>query len=122
MTQTIAEQIQEMPGQVLFSLARNESASPEFRKAATEILLDKGFPQANHPELILIVHDIKKERAARHEVEAIVESAIESEIPVATAVPAPSPFRASVTTASMQLETIVENADSLGDDALTGSD
>lgn len=118
--QTITEQIQEMPGQVLFSLARNESASPEFRKAATEILLDRGFPQANHPELVLIVHDIRKEREARHEVEAIVESAIEGEIP-ATA-PAPSPFRASVTTATMQLDTIVQNADSLSDDALTGSD
>lgn len=120
--QTITEQIQEMPGQVLFSLARNESASPEFRKAATEILLDRGFPQAHHPELVLIVHDIRKEREARHEVEAIVESAIEGEIPVAATVPAPSPFRASVTTASMQLDTIVQNSDALSDDALTGSE
>lgn len=121
-SQTITEQIQEMPGQVLFSLARNESATPEFRKAATAILLDKGFPQAHHPDLVLIVLDIQKEREARHEVEAIVESAIEGEIPSAAVVPAPTPFRASVTTASMQLDTIVQNAAVLASDALSESD
>ncbi len=69
-----------LPAHVLLDLARNEAASREWRKAAVELLLDKGFAQANHPELTAVVMEIKAERAARVEVEAVVESAVEKDM------------------------------------------
>ncbi len=63
------------PASTLLDIARNESASVEWRKAATELLMDNGHPQANHPELRAHVLEIKAERAAKKEVVAIVESA-----------------------------------------------
>ena len=93
--QSPSEQIAHLAESNLFDLARNESASNEFRKAAVSLLLDKGFKKAQHPELSLILAEIKKEREARGEVEAIVESAIEAPIPHSPA------LTASVTTKSL---------------------
>ena len=113
--QTVSQQIEHLPGEILFSLARNESGLPEFRKAAVKIMLDKGFKQAGHPELSLFVAEIRKEQEAEGEVEAIVEAAIEQPIP-------PGPFRASVTTKTMQAdEVIVRNPLALNEDAIAES-
>jgi len=112
--QSPSDQISHLPAEILLSLARNESGLPEFRKAAVKILIEKNYPQARHPELALIAAEIKKEREAEGEVESIVEAAIEQPIPHA------GPFRASVTTQTMQSEPIIRNARSLNDDALSG--
>lgn len=93
--QSPSEQIAHLAESNLFDLARNDSASLEFRKAAVSIMLDKGYKKAFHPELGLILADIKKERDARGEVESIVEAAIESEIPQSPA------LSASVTTKTL---------------------
>lgn len=85
-----------LPGHILFDLARNEAAPREWRKAAVELLIDKNYPQAKHPDLALLVLEIKNERTARGEVEAVVESAIEGEISHYT-----GPFKASFTTRSL---------------------
>ena len=68
------------PSSTLLDIARNESASTEMRKAATELLMDSGAHQANHPELRALVYEIRAERAAKKEVVAIVEAANEQEI------------------------------------------
>ena len=69
-----------LPSAILLDLARNEAAPREWRKAAVELLLDKGYRQANHPELMAVVMEIKAERAARVEVEAVVETAVEEDM------------------------------------------
>lgn len=86
-----------LPGNMLLDIARNESASREWRKAAVEILIDKKCPQANHPELYALVLDIKAERGAKQEVEAVVESALEEPHPET----GHGALRASVTTATL---------------------
>jgi hypothetical protein len=110
--QTAHDQIAHLPGEILFSLARNDAASPDFRKAAIELMLEKGCPQANAPELALLVSEVKRGQAAKLEVESIVESAIEQEIPN------PGPFRASVTTTSLGRPDVIRNAGKLASDAL----
>jgi hypothetical protein len=108
-----------LPGQILFDLARNESASREWRKAAVELLIDKKCPQANHAELAVLVKEIHAEREARNEVESVVETAIEEEIQSPEAHPFLSAMRASVTTKSLGLpDPIIRNASALNDDAL----
>lgn len=74
--QTRAEQLEELSGEVLRDLARNESASREVRKAAVEMLMERNHPQAKHPELSLYVMEINAEKAAKSEVQAIVESQV----------------------------------------------
>jgi len=112
--QSQVDQIAHLPGDVLLSLARNEAASSEVRKAAVKLMLEKGFPQYKHPELAVLVLELRKEGEAEAEVESIVEAAIESEIP--------SPLRASFTTASMfQDDVVVRNPDKLSDDAVVDS-
>jgi hypothetical protein len=61
--------------EVLRDLARNEAASHEWRKAAVELLLEKQHPHANHPELRELVFQIKAEKEARVEVEALAAEA-----------------------------------------------
>lgn len=119
--QSASEQISHLTSEILFSLARNESGLPEYRKAAVKLLMDKRHPKVNHPELAKIVSDIEKEREAEGEVEAIVEAAIEQPIPA-------GPFQASITTQTMQTEEVVDNAPvitnplALNDDALAEAD
>lgn len=111
-TQSVSEQIAHLPAQILLSLARNPSSSPEYMKAAVALLHEKGYPEANHPELKMVLADIKKEREARNEVEAIVETAIEE--PLHTGA-----LQASVTTKTMQTEPVIRNAAALSEDALS---
>jgi len=53
-----------LPCHTLFDLARNESAPIEWRKAATELLIDKHCLQASHPELRELVKEIRVERVS----------------------------------------------------------
>lgn len=69
-----------LPAFILFDIARNESATEEWRKAAVKILRKKGYKQAQHPELVFIVRELEKEELAEKEVIAVVESAIEDEL------------------------------------------
>jgi len=70
-----------LPAHILFDIARNESATAEWRKAAVKLLRKKGYRQAQHPELVFIVRELEKEEQAEKEVIAVVESAIEEELP-----------------------------------------
>lgn len=113
------EQLGHFPAQILLDLARNEAASHEWRKAAVQLLLDKNYPQANHPDLAVLMLEIRSEGTAKDDVESVVESAIEGEI---VNHGAPS---ASVTTKSLQGDEVVNNIRNplaLSDDALTGDD
>lgn len=112
------EQFSHVPGQVLLDLARNESAPSVFRKEAVRILVDKKFPQANHPELYFFVEELKKEKEAHEEVRDIVETAIEASLEdvvvvtdeVATPVATVDVMKAGFTTDSqMQTEVVPEN-------------
>jgi hypothetical protein len=106
-------QIGHLPAQILLDLARNEAAPREWRKAATQFLMDGNHPQAHHVDLVSLVMEINAEHQAKDEVQTIVESATEESFPA---------LRASVTTASLQrddaINNIVRNPDALGDDAL----
>lgn len=70
--------LQNLTPEVLRDIARNESATREWRKAATKFLLDRKHPFANHPDVRELLAEILKEREAEQEVKAIVESAIEA--------------------------------------------
>jgi hypothetical protein len=78
-----------LPANILLDLARNESATREWRKAATRLLRNKGYRQANHPDLFWFVHEIEEEEKAEHEVIAVVEAAAEQELPPDSPSPAP---------------------------------
>lgn len=111
--QSVSESISHLPAQILLSLARNPSSSPEYVRAAVQILHDRSFPEANHPDLRMVLLDIKRQHETKAEVEALVESATEE--------PMQSPaLRASVTTATLQQEPVIRNAEALGEDALVG--
>jgi len=69
-----------LPAFVLFDIARNESATEEWRKAAVKLLRKKGYKQAQHPELVFIVRELEKEELAEKEVIAVVEAATEEEL------------------------------------------
>ncbi len=95
------EDLANQPEFVLLSIARNQSASPEYRKAAVEHLIEKGYErEVNHPDLTMLVVQVKREREAKDEVQAIVESAVEAPL---------EPMRASVTTATMYADEVVED-------------
>lgn len=70
-----------LSGDALRDIARNESAPYRWRKAAVKMMLEKNFPQVKHPDLYLLVMDVKADQEAHSEVESVVESAIESQIP-----------------------------------------
>jgi|SRR5581483_5334152 len=90
------EQFGHLPQQVLLDLARNEGATREMRRAAVEIMMEKGF-NVSHPDLALLVLEIKSAQDAKQEVEAIAETAVEGELEAEQT----GPFKASVTTASL---------------------
>lgn len=112
--QSPSEQIAHLAERNLFDIARNDSSIPEFRKAAVQILREKGYASANHPTLAPLLVELQKESEAKSEVESIVEAAIESEIPQSPA------LTASVTTHSLFGQE-VRNPAKLGDDALAES-
>jgi hypothetical protein len=79
------DQFGHLPGPILRDLARNEGAAREWRKAAIELMLEKGYPEVNHPELGALLREVRDQRAAKEEVQSIVEAAIEApldEVPV----------------------------------------
>lgn len=69
-----------LPASILFDVARNDSATFEWRKAAVRLLRKKGYKQANHEELAWLVKEIEKDEQAEKEVIAVVESAIEGDL------------------------------------------
>lgn len=111
------DQLKYLPPQILLDLARNEGAPREWRKAAVQLLVDHNFRESHHPDLAIFLLEIEAEQTAKHDVEAVVESANEG--PIISHVSAPS---ASVTTASLQqsetINNIPRNPQSLNDDAL----
>jgi hypothetical protein len=72
------DQLGHLTGPILRDLARNESATREWRKAAIELMLDKGCHEVNHPDLFALLMEVKSQREAKDEVQSIVESAIEA--------------------------------------------
>lgn len=76
----INETLDPLPANILLDVARNESASYEWRKAAVKLLRKKGYRQAQHAELVWIVREIEKDEQAEQEVIAVVESAIEGDL------------------------------------------
>lgn len=90
------EQLGHLPGDILFDLARNESAEWRFRKAAVEIMLEHGFPQAYKPEIAAVLNEVKEDQSTKEEVRDIVETATETPL-----VPNYGPLFASVTTETL---------------------
>jgi len=82
MNQPIDSALAAFPDDILLGIARNESASRDWRKAATKFLMRTGSPRASHPDLAWFVHEINQEAEAEKEVEAVVESATEEEFTV----------------------------------------
>src|SRR5690242_4549031 len=94
------EQLGHLPAQILLALARNEAATREWRKAAVQMMMDKNF-DVSHPDLSLLVLEIKAEQDAKQEVQAIVEAAAETDMDAEPGEPESGPFKASFTTDSM---------------------
>jgi hypothetical protein len=77
--QTPNEATSHLPEFILLALARNPSADPAYRKAAVEHLIDKGYTnQSSHPDLVLLVEQVMREKNAKNEVQSIVEAAAEA--------------------------------------------
>lgn len=74
------EQFGHLPGDILYSLAANESAEWRFRKAAVELLLEHKSKLIEKPELAVLLAEVKKDRYAKDEVTDIVETAVESSL------------------------------------------
>lgn len=105
----INERIKHLPGQILFDLARNQSANHYWRKAAVELLIDNHYPQAKHDELLSLVFEVEAERRAKAEVESVVETAIEAPVSRFDEPVDPSALKASFTTASQTQEEVIQN-------------
>jgi|HubBroStandDraft_1064217.scaffolds.fasta_scaffold40884_4 hypothetical protein len=86
------DQLGHLTGPILRDLARNESASREWRKAAIELMLDKGCVEVNHPDLFALVMEVKSQREAKDEVQSIVEAAIEAPLDEAGMILKPWPL------------------------------
>lgn len=79
--------LKDMPDQVLFDVARNESAQRPYRRHAVEILVTRKSPRVKHPDLQDLVKELEIEL-----------DGIQFEYPAAQGV---GPLVASVTTDSM---------------------
>lgn len=64
--------------EILRDLARNGATQYSWRVAAVELLLDRHSHYADHPDLALFTQQIRAQRAAKDEVQAMVETAIEA--------------------------------------------
>lgn len=103
----------------LFALARNDSAKPEVRKLAIELMLKKNYKKARHPDISVVLADFLADVAeVEHEsevaappispvstqlvpAEKAVEPPVVAEIvPIAEAEEPAGPLKASFTTAS----------------------
>jgi hypothetical protein len=83
------EQLQHLPDNILFDMARNESAAHNFRLFAVELLVVRKSPRIKHPDIRGLVEELEIEL-----------DGIEFEHPA----PGPGPMVASVTTATMWAE------------------
>lgn len=98
------EQLGHLPGDILLTIATNESAEPRWRKAAVELMLELKHPQVDKPEIASLLAEVKKDRYAKDEVIDIVETAIEqpmAETSTETKEKGFGPLFASVTTRSL---------------------
>lgn len=118
-------QIGHLPGHILRDLARNPGAPLEWRKAAVELMLDKGYPEVSHPDLSALLADVQAHKhavevhqEAKIEVQSLVESQIEAPLDEAPKPPKPAkppkppketpgPFKASFTTTSQTQDELV---------------
>jgi hypothetical protein len=66
--------------EVLRDVARNESCSRSWRKAAIKFLIQRNHKYQYHPDFRELVEELKEEAEAEKEIQAIVESAIEEPI------------------------------------------
>jgi hypothetical protein len=96
-----------LPGFILRDIARNDAAPREWRKAAVEIMLEKGCAEVSHPELAELLREVKAHHEAKSEVQSIVESAIESPLDDHVSQKQAGPFSAGFTTQSLYQDTIV---------------
>ena len=87
-----------LPSAALYSIARNESAEDRYRKAAVRLMWIEKFPNVNHPDLAMILQEVKADLAAERDVTDIVEQAIEAPMPKAEET---GPFKAGFTTRDM---------------------
>lgn len=86
--------LKEFPDQVLFDVARNESAQRPYRRHAVEILVTRKSPRVKHPDLQDLVKELEIEL-----------DGIQFEYPAAQG---PGPLVASVTTDTMWANDVVE--------------
>lgn len=93
----------QLPQDALYSIALNPSAEARYRKAAVRLMLAAGYKRVEHPDLVLIVQDVKEDLAAEGDVQDAVETAIEAPLPEN-----PGPLRASVTTRTMFGDELLE--------------
>jgi len=70
------------------------------------LMLDKGYPEVNHPDLFALLLEVKAGRDAKDEVQSVVESAIEAPLDEVNSQPSGA-LKASFTTANLtQDETV----------------
>lgn len=92
--------LKEFPDHLLFDIARNDSAQRPYRRHAVEILVVRKSPRVKHPDLADLVAELEIEL-----------DGIQFEHPAPSG---PGPLVASVTTASMQADDVVQfHADSV---------
>jgi hypothetical protein len=107
------EQFDSLGESQLLHLARNESASVAFRAMAVEIMLKKGYSSVNHPELAGFLAELSPKiviEELEHEPE--LDLGTEPITPISTHFePESGPFKASVTTESLQKPEVVHFPD-----------
>lgn len=78
MTQiTVKEHLEHLPGDILLAVALNDNTPLRNKKAAVEVMVEHGYPQAKHRDLAPLLADVTADREARGEVLDVVEQAIE---------------------------------------------
>ena len=87
-----------LPETHLFHIAANDSAMPEYRRYAVELMLEKGYKSADKPELAAIRESVLKARAAAGD--PIVPLPAEASEKAAEF----RAFQSSITTASLSQE------------------
>lgn len=69
--------LEPLTAEVLRDVARNESSSRAWQKAAVRFLIERNHHYQFHPDFKELVKEINDEAKAAEEVQAIVESAVE---------------------------------------------
>lgn len=72
--------LEPLTSEVLRDIARNDSASRPWRKAAVKFLMLRNHKYQNHHDFRELKDEINEESLAEHEVRAIVESATEESL------------------------------------------